>query len=207
MLSQAHITKVFNRYGIDAGRTDQLRSIDNQQIADHYGRSDSDGGGIEISYNPSEPLLEQILRVRLDNPIADAKTGRKIRYLSPPGQRNALYIPAGVTFAERMVILTEGEFKALAGWQQGLQCVALAGVWNWRLGSELDGIRLSDRDALIPELKRDWSNQDFCLIYDSDIDQTHSAWTAFPRLAEQLYALGAESVKIMSLPPVGGGNV
>ena len=205
MLSQAHITKVFNNYGIDASRTDQLRSLTSQEISDRYGRSGIEGGGIEIICNPEASLPEQILRVRLDNTPADLKTGRKIRYLSPPGQRNSLFIPTGITFSERLVLLTEGEFKALAAWQNSLQCVALAGVWNWRLGSELEGVRLSDREALIPELKRDWTGHEFCLLYDSDIDQTHSAWTAFPRLAEQLYALGAEAVKIMSLPPVIGG--
>ena len=206
MLSQAHITKLITNYGIDATLTTQIGSLNNQEIADRYGRSDVDGGGIELTYNPGAPLPEQILRVRLDNTITDPKTGRNIRYLSPPAQRNALFIPTGVTFAERLVLVTEGEFKALATWQRGLQCVALAGVWNWRLGSDLDGVPLSDREALLPELKRDWTGHDFCLIYDSDIDQTHSAWTAFPRLAQQLYALGAEAIKIMTLPPLGGGG-
>lgn len=206
MLSQAHISKLSTKYGIEAASTDQLRSLSNQDIADHYGRSDADGGGIEITYNPEAPLPEQILRVRLDNPIINGSTGKSIRYLSPSGQRNALFVPTGVIFSERLILLTEGEFKALAAWQRGLQCVALAGVWNWRLGSDLDGMRLPDKEALIPELKRDWNGHDFCLIYDSDIDQTHSAWTAFPRLAEQLYALGAETVKIMTLPSVGRGG-
>lgn len=205
MLSQAHITRLHEKYGIDGTKCLQLSSITAQDITDLTGRNNIEGGGIGINYMPLAPLTQQIIRIRLDNEATDPKTGRKIRYLSLPGQSNALFIPDGVDFSQRLVLLTEGEFKSLAAWQRGLQCVAVSGVWNWRRGSDVENVKLSDREALIPELRRDWTGHDFCLIYDSDIDQNHAAWTAFPRLAEQLYALGADTVKVMSLPQIIAG--
>ena len=202
MLKEADITKLKAKYGIDGTKCTQLSSMTAEEITDLTGRKDIEGGGIGITYCPEAQLAEQIIRIRLENPLTDSKTGRQIRYLSLPGQPNALFVPVGMDFSQRQVLLTEGEFKALAAWQRGLPCVAVSGVWNWRTGSGLDGIELSDKEALIPELRREWTGHDFCLIYDSDIDQTHTAWAAFPRLAEQLYAHGADTVKVMSLPKI-----
>ena len=199
---QADITKLNQKYGIDGAKCSQLSSMTAQEITDLTGRKDIEGGGIRINYRPTAPLVEQIIRIRLENSLTDPKTGRQIRYLSLPGQPNALFIPEGMDFSQRLVLLTEGEFKALAAWQRGLPCVAVSGVWNWRMGSNWENIKLSDREALIPELRRDWTGHDFCLIYDSDIDQNHMAWTAFTKLAEQLYAFGADTVKVMSLPQI-----
>ena len=202
-LLEAHKTRLQDVYGIDPEKTTQLISLSSSDIETCFGFQ-VDGGGIGILYNPAAPLAEQTLRVRLDNPVKNPQTGKTAKYLSPSGQQNRLFVPEGVTLQESRLIITEGELKALAAAQRGIPCVALSGVWNWITGSIVEGWKLSDRDSLLPELKKDWRGQSLILMYDSDITRQHTAWTAFPRLAEQLYALGAETVKILSLP---GGAV
>ena len=202
-LSEAHKTRIKSVYGINPEETNQLISLSPSDIETRFGFR-VEGGGIGILYNPTAPLAEQTLRVRLDNPVQNPQTGKSAKYLSPSGQQNRLFVPEGVTLQEGRLIITEGEFKALAAAQRGIPCVALSGIWNWKVGVIVEGWKLPDRDSLLPELKRDWSGQSLILVYDSDITPQHPAWTAFPRLAEQLYALGAETVKIISLP---GGAV
>ena len=203
MLTEAHKTKLASVYGIDPEKTTQLLSLSPLDIETRFGFK-VEGGGIGILYNPTAPLAEQILRVRLDNPVKNPQTGKTAKYLSPSGQRSQLFVPEAVTLQESRLIITEGEFKSIAAAQRGIPCVALSGVWNWKVGASIEGWKLSDRDSLLPELKKDWNGQSLILMYDSDITPQHTAWTAFPRLAEQLYALGAETVKIISLP---GGAV
>ena len=199
MLTEAHKTKLASVYGIDPEKTTQLISLNPSDIETRFGFQ-VEGGGIGILYNPTALLAEQTLRVRLDNPVKNPQTGKTAKYLSPSGQQNRLFVPEGVTLQESRLIITEGEFKALAAAQHGIPCVALSGIWNWKIGSQVECFKLSDRDSLLPELKRNWRGQSFILIYDSDITPKHPAWTAFPRFAEQLYALGADSVKIVTLP-------
>lgn len=199
MLTEAHKTKITSVYGIDPEKTTQLISLSPSDIETRFGFQ-VEGGGIGILYNPTAPLAEQTLRVRLDNPVKNSQTGKTAKYLSPSGQQNHLFVPEGVTLQESRLIITEGELKALAAYQRGLPCVALSGIWNWKIGSQVECFKLSDRDSLLPELKRDWCGQTLILLYDSDITPQHTGWTAFPRLAEQLYAMGADSVKIVTLP-------
>lgn len=206
MLSEAHTSRIQAKYGVDGIRCPQISTVTAQEIADMTGRSDIEGGGLKITYNLAAPVSEQIVRFRLDNPLKDRVTGRSIRYLSPPAQRNALFVPEGMDLSGPQVILTEGEFKAIAAYQRGLPCAAMSGIWNWRGGSDIEGIKKSDRESLIPELQRDWIGQNVVLIYDSDITQDHPAYPAFPRLAEQIYARGAETVRILSLPQIDVGE-
>ena len=90
--------------------------------------------------------------------------------------------------------------------------VALGGVYNWRTSgpeAELlaEGEKLKDEEAILPELAQvDWSGKEVTLLYDCDITPGHRAYDAFPRLAEQLYRLGAEEVRILSLPFVAQGQ-
>ena len=199
MLTEAHKTKLASVYGIDPEKATQLTSLSPSDIETRFGFK-VEGGGIGILYNPAAPLAEHTLRVRLDNPVKNHQNGKAAKYLSPSGQQNRLFVPEGLTLQESQLIITEGEFKALAAAQRGIPCVALSGIWNWKVGVIVEGWKLSDRDSLLPELKKDWRGQSLILMYDSDITPHHPAWTAFPRLAEQLYALGADSVKIVTLP-------
>ncbi|MCJ7445483.1 MAG: DUF3854 domain-containing protein, partial [Methanotrichaceae archaeon] len=79
-------------------------------------------------------------------------------------------------------------------------------VWCWKITDD-DGESLPDDQGLLPELaKINWTDKEVVLLYDSDIVLGHTAYPAFKRLADQLYRLGGESIKILSLPSVADGQ-
>lgn len=149
-----------------------------------------ESGGIAIPY-PGEP--DGFVRVRLDRPKGDMK------YVSPRRAGCRLYVPPRADIAAPEVVITEGEKKALCGIAHGINCFGVSGIDSWRERSAA-GEQLPPDEALLGRLKRDWSGQRVVLVYDSDIDQRHKRWTAFPELAEQLYRLGAKEVKVITLP-------
>ena len=203
-LSQVHQSKLQNNYGLNSLVIEQiakyslLSSASSEQVRQLLGRSDIESGGIVIRH-PNHPDL---FTVRLDDP--PLKDGRQMKYLRPAGQPNGLFIPLGVSLDVSEIWLTEGELKAACAASRGLAVVGLSGVWNWRTKpeeSELFGEeKIPDIDAVIQELARDWSRQQIALIYDSDINTKHCAYPAFTRRAEQLYRMGADKVKIITLP-------
>jgi|GEM_PF-5002586 len=147
-------------------------------------------GGVGIPY-PGEP--DGFCRFRLDEPVGDMK------YVSPRSAGCRLYVPPRADLAAPEVVITEGELKALCAAARGINCVAVGGIDSWRNRSAA-GERLPADEALLGRLNRDWTGQRVVLVYDSDIDQRHERWVAFPELAEQLYRLGAEEVKVVTLP-------
>lgn len=221
MLSEAHISRLENRYGIchekvhDLAKMGVLCSVGQEEIKNLLGR-ECEGGGILIRY----PCAEEMFAIRLDVPRPRKdKSGKVQKYDRPAGLPPRLFVPPGLDIQNMEEIwITEGELKALAGWAHGLPVCGLAGVYNWRRDvdesdPELAAAKLAgpggkapDPEALIDDLRRDWSGKKVALIYDSDINQNHPAWPAFPRLAEQLYALGAPEVKVVTLPHVEPGK-
>ncbi|GEA15556.1 hypothetical protein E308F_18000 [Moorella sp. E308F] len=149
-----------------------------------------ESGGIAIPY-PGEP--DGFVRVRLDRPKGDMK------YVSPRRAGCRLYVPPGADMTAPEVVITEGEKKALCAVNNGINCFGVSGIDSWRERSAV-GEQLPPDEALLGRLKRDWGGQRVVLVYDSDIDQRHKRWAAFPELAEQLYRLGAKEVKIITLP-------
>ena len=205
-LCEAHKNRLLLHYGIDPERPEiktlveggQLRSVTSQEIEDLTGWK-VDGSGLYIGYPGNEAFV-----IRPDNPSAGGP-----KYLHPKGEPNSLFIPPGFDLSQAQDLwITEGELKALCGFLRGLPVVALGGVFNWRTSgpeAELlaEGEKLKDDEALLPELAQvNWSGKKIALLYDSDITPGHRAYGAFPRLAEQLYRLGAEEVRILSLPYV-----
>ena len=70
-------------------------------------------------------------RIRPDNPRKSG--GKPVKYESPRGQANQPYLPPGVAkvlsdIAQELLI-TEGEFKALAATQLGFPCIGLVGAY------------------------------------------------------------------------------
>ena len=90
---------------------------------------------------------------------------KKPKYLARKDSGNRLYIPSRVRPVLRDVSIpldiTEGEKKALKGCQEGLFCIAISGLWNWKVKGEnklipdFDQIALDGRTVyLIPD--NDW---------------------------------------------------
>ena len=213
MISQAHSQRLQLNHGLPEALVKSLEesgevcSLSPSEVRDHLGRPDIDSSGFLIRY-PGNGFST----IRLDNPPVNEK-GRPQKYLRRAGEPNSLYIPSGLDLTHAGKIwITEGELKALCGHAYGLPVIALSGVYNWRtLGEEAallaEGEKLGDETALLPELAQvDWSGKKINLLYDSDITKYPQAVPAFPRLAEQLYRLGAEEVRILSLPPGAHGQ-
>jgi hypothetical protein len=226
MLKEAHKEKLRTKYAIDPDHpivadmiaAGLLRSVDREEAARLLARDPSslESGGIYIEYPNTGG---RFFAIRFDVPPRNAE-GKETKYLRPAGRRNALFVPLGFdpdTATE--IWLTEGEFKALSAWLRGLPVVAVPGVDSWRTRPDSEPLAdailaaqdaetrdLPDEVALLPELNRRWDGKSWVLWYDSDISREHPAWRAFPRLAEQLYRLGAESVKILTVPAVAAGK-
>jgi len=89
----------------------------------------------------------------------------KPKYLVKKDSGNRLYIPSKtkIILKDNSILLeiTEGEKKALKACQEGLDCIAITGLWNWKvkdenkLISDFDQIELKGRTIyLIPD--NDW---------------------------------------------------
>ena len=213
MISQAHSQQLQLKYGLPESLVKSLEesgevcSLSPSEVRDHLGRTDIDSSGFLIKYPENEATT-----IRLDNPPLNEK-GRPRKYLRRTGEPNSLYIPSGLDLAQAgEICITEGELKALCGHAYGLPVIALSGVYNWRTLSPeaeilAEGEKLKDSEALLPELAQvDWSGKKVSLLYDSDIAKHSENREAFPRLAEQLYKLGAGEVRIFSLPPGDKGQ-
>lgn len=222
VLREAHIRRLEEKYGIPAEKARELAeagylaSVSREEAAQLLGLPPDklESGGILVRYPSADAVT-----VRLDIPYRGQ--GKERKYMRPAGQANRLYVPPSVRLDEVVEIwLTEGEMKALAASLHGLPVVAIAGIWNWRTdrseddpaaaafkmagGGETSGI--PDDLALLPDLNRSWDGKTWVLWYDSDITQSHVAWPAFAGLAEQLYRLGAGSVKILNVPALKNGE-
>ena len=209
-LCESHKNRLLLRNCIDPERPEikileergQLRSVSSQEIENLTGWK-VDGLGLYIGYPGTEAFV-----IRPDNPPAGGP-----KYIHPKGEPNSLFVPPGLDLANaKHLWITEGELKALCGFLYGLPVVALGGVNGWRTkGPEAEllaqGEKLTDDEALLPELAQiNWSGKKVTLLYDSDITPGNQAYGTFIGLAEQLYRLGAEEVRILSLPSIAQGQ-
>jgi hypothetical protein len=85
------------------------------------------------------------------------------KYFQPKDSGNHLYIPAVVASMlsnpTTPLYLTEGEKKALKGCQEGLACVAIGGLWNYR---DKEGGLISDFDKIA------WTGRAVSIVPDND---------------------------------------
>jgi hypothetical protein len=94
---------------------------------------------------------------------------KKPKYLTKKDTENRLYMPSKVTSVLENVSIplniTEGEKKALKACQEGLDCIGITGLWNWKVKGkdelipDFDKIALDGRTIyLIPD--NDWLEPD-----------------------------------------------
>jgi hypothetical protein len=96
--------------------------------------------GKELGYQLRN--LESMYRIPYDDKFSryrcfyfEGTTGHK--YLQVKNSGNRLYIPANIIRyklqdTDATLYITEGEKKALRACQEGLLCVGLSGLWNWK---------------------------------------------------------------------------
>jgi hypothetical protein len=152
-------------------------------------------------------------RLRRDHPEveyrADGSTREINRYLSPLGRSNLFYFPLGVTpemltDSSIPVILTEGEFKAIALWRLStwqsdrprFLVVGIGGVWNWRgcIGKtvDADGERVDVKGVIADFARLTWRKRGTLILFDSDSDTNGSVKAARALLGRELRSLVAK---------------
>ncbi len=94
------------------------------------------------------------------------KSGKpKPKYLTQKNLGNRLYIPAQAELILNDISIpleiTEGEKKALKACQEGLYCIAVTGLWNWKIKGknelipDFDKIKLDGRTVILTP-DNDW---------------------------------------------------
>jgi hypothetical protein len=204
-----------------------LRRVDSEVGKFMFSRKRGDLSGIIIpNVAPWEPTHIREYRERVDNPPleyrADGTTRQGQKYVQPPGRPNLLYFPPGITMSlledvKVPIIITEGEFKALALHRLAMHqtatprfiAVAVAGVWNWR-GTVGKAVGVNgqpvDVHGVIPDLKRiSWKRRQSIIAFDADADENAKVRAARWGLNDFLLEQGA-SVGILTWPlPEGKG--
>ena len=138
------------------------------------------------------PGVDTFYRAKLFPPVPDGQ-GHTIRYYQPAGtapRLSSLPTSTGaLTDPAIAFYITEGEKKALKANQDGLPCVGLGGLWNWRR----EGRPIADLDRV------DWYARETIVVPDSDV------WTRAD-LLQPVYALGKElesrgaAISVLKLP-------
>ena len=193
----------------DAG----LRRVDSSMGRQMFARRRGDLSGIIVpNVAPWDSSQVREYRERLDNPDLEYRSDGGVRetnkYIQPPGRRNLLYFPPGwpPTALEDIavpIIITEGEFKAIALWRLAnheapsprFLPVAVAGVWNWKgtVGKTVgpNGDR-RDVKGVIPDVDRiAWKMRCVIVAFDADCEQNPKVRAARWQLTIALIERGA----------------
>ena len=201
---QALVARCIDREWADWQMLRRVISIDGGEILGRNGAGDYAGVAIPYIW-PGDSYIREY-RVRRDNPeYEDGKPKQK--YMAPPGRGNLLYLPVGIepawlTDTAQPIVLTEGEFKAIAlmrtAWyglgasaeRPRFFAVGISGVWNWRgvIGkvTNEDGARVDEKGP-IPDLARIvWKDRTTTIVFDRDVDSNESVRIARNLLAREL---------------------
>ena len=163
------------------------------------------GSGLSIPY-PATNGEPPFIRIKPDQPFSD-KNGKIAKYLTRKGAGNRLYIPPSLISNKVLsdptipLLITEGEKKALKATQEGVPCVALAGVWSFvqKTGNK-------EKSTPIPDLdKIHWNNRTVFICYDSDLVEKESVAWAEWKLAHELQNRKAK-VRVIRLPDGPNGQ-
>lgn len=143
-------------------------------------------------------------QIRPDYPRIDKKTNKPVKYETPNNTR--MCIDAHPRIRESLgaplvpLFITEGIRKADSAISQGLCCIALLGVWNFRGTNEYGG------KTILP----DWqyialNDRKVYIVFDSDVMEKPEVHNALARISEFLRGRKAE-VSYIYLPPAEGGT-
>ncbi|MCH8242372.1 MAG: DUF3854 domain-containing protein, partial [Planctomycetes bacterium] len=144
------------------------------------------GTALVFQFRDEHGELNGYKRLKFDAPRKD-RNGKPIKYESPVGERNRVYIPKGtlsvLTDTKTELIITEGEKKAAKADQDGFPCIGLVGVFGWKDGKS---------ERLLPHLETiEWKDRRVYIVFDSDLNEKPEIRDAESRLAAQLKYRGA----------------
>jgi predicted P-loop ATPase len=190
-----------------------LRRVDSHTGQQMFARRRGDFSGLIIpNVAPWNPDDVREFRLRLDNPELEYHSDGSIResrkYVQPPGRPNLLYFPPGLTVSaledtNLPLIITEGEFKALALWRLAnhkieslaFAPVATTGVWNFRgTVGKTAGPKGERRDVkgVIPDVERlHVKGRRVIIAYDADAESKPQVRAARWKLSSVLTERGA----------------
>jgi hypothetical protein len=157
-------------------------------------------GGLVIPYRGLDGKVNCFARVRPH--IPRVRNGKRIKYEQPKGAPLRAYFPAAslplIRDGETQILITEGEWKALALAQLGLAAIGIGGVDCWGKDGEL----IADLAAI------DWTGRDVGIVFDYDPkpETRRNVASAMRRLAKALRAAGAKAVYNIDLPPGPDGG-
>jgi putative DNA primase/helicase len=144
--------KDLNRSGLleDTIKKAGIKSVPPGQITKKLG---ADIYGLVSAYEI--PFGEDYSRFRVfyeDGKDVDKKGDKKPKYMARKGSGNRLYIPAAaesiLNDVNMPLEITEGEKKALKACQEGLHCIGITGLWNWKVKDESELIECFNKIAL-----------------------------------------------------------
>ncbi|MEQ8763209.1 MAG: DUF3854 domain-containing protein [Planctomycetota bacterium] len=126
------------------------------------------------------------------------QNGKPAKYEFPAGSRMILDVPARVREQlgnpREPLFITEGAKKADSGVTNGLCCISLIGVWNWRGRNEDGGLTaLADWESIA------LNDRVVYLTFDSDVMTKPEVHLALKRLRSFLKKRGAK-IKVVYLP-------
>lgn len=170
----------------------KVYSASADEVREILGFNPTDSAGMVSPY----PHTDGFKRVKPDTP--PIINGKAAKYLSPKGSGNRIYIPPGVekvlNAPDIPLYVLEGEKKALRAAQEGLACVALAGVWCFReKGENGEGKIISDFDRIT------WHGRAVYIVFDSDVPPKPEVHAAGEALAQELRKRGG-TVRFINLP-------
>lgn len=204
----------------------KLRRVDAVTGREMVGRKTGDFAGIAIPYFLPGQTTVREYRIRRDHPDleqqSDGTVKERKKYVSPPGRGNLLYIPPMIppellTRVEIPIVLTEGEFKALALWRLSnhdsetpqFLPIGLGGVWNWRgtvgkAGGPNGGRR--DVKGVIPDFNLiSWTGRSVIIAFDADARANRDVMAARDGLAGESRRRGARAAFLEWDPALGKG--
>jgi putative DNA primase/helicase len=155
------------------------------------------GSAIVIPYHDSEGAVV-LNRVKPDRP--QQRNGKSAKYLTPTGATTRVYFPPGahkrIADGATEIIISEGEWKALAGMQSGIVSISLSGVDSWHR---------KNSTTLLPDLEFPWVGVTAYIAFDSDAESNARVQQNELLLATQLKQRGAK-VRIVRLPAGPNGE-
>ena len=200
---------------IDAGAADRalIRRVPHLEGEELMGRKSAGRyDGLVLHYVwPGEDRVREY-RLRLDHPPPLESGKPKGKYLSAPGRGSLLYLPVGtdpqwLDDVNLPILLTEGEFKAIALHRLALHdrgdgeparhlSIGLSGVWNWKgsTGKTTDatGTRISVKGPISDLNRITWKDRKVVIIFDRDLETNSSVFAARMGLTRALKSRGAK---------------
>jgi hypothetical protein len=167
--------------------------------------------GIALPILPPGTRKSRGFLYRPDQPRVFEKNGkrRRAKYEHAVKATNHIHVPQSVHARlaakgeerVKVLVISEGPIKAEVAAQDGIDCVALPGVWNWRQ-------RFGDESVPIEDLiKLPWAEFDHVEIcFDSDAATNPNVRKAERALGGWLLNHGAAKILIVRLPSEGDGS-